>query len=405
MITQNYLSLIFHLTEAVFFAVSVIYFVALLPLLWYYVFGDKMELKFKNGKFRILMIADTQEGKSVSSDTMKLIVAGLDRSQPDLVVFSGDQIWGKRSFKGDKAVVRRVLGELVQPVIDRKIPFAVCFGNHDRQVGLSNAEQFEIYKTFDGFIGESDDGADGVGNHCFEIKDGDEIKYLLYTIDSHSNLKVGYDRVHDNQIEWYRKTRDRYESKLGSVVPSVVIQHIPVCEVFDLMHRVKFTKRGSVRGFRTHDGEYFMLTKGRVNPDGFMKESPADPQENGGEFAAMKEKGDVRGIYFGHDHNNSFHGDIDGIDVGYTQGCGFNVYGPGLDRGVRVIDLFSDGHLDTFDLRYKNIVGKKVDHPIKYAFLQLCPTNTFDAVMRVAKAMGVIAVLLVIVLIIMMLGA
>ena len=193
------------------------------------------------------MIADTQEGKSVSSDTMKLIVAGLDRSQPDLVAFSGDQIWGKRSFKGDKAVVRRVLGELVQPVIDRKIPFAVCFGNHDRQVGLSNAEQFEIYKTFDGFIGESDDGADGVGNHCFEIKDGDEIKYLLYTIDSHSNLKVGYDRVHDNQIEWYRKTRDRYESKLGSVVPSVVIQHIPVCEVFDLMHRVKFSKRGSVR--------------------------------------------------------------------------------------------------------------------------------------------------------------
>lgn len=358
-----------------------------------------MELKFKDGKFRILMIADTQEGNKVSSDTMNLINASLDRANPDLVVYSGDQIWGKHNFKGNRAEVKRVLSELTKPVADRGIPFAICFGNHDRQVGISNAEQFEIYKELDGFIGESDDGIDGVGNHCFEIKDGDEVKYLLYTIDSHSNLKIGYDNVHENQIEWYRATRDRYEEKMGKVIPSVVIQHIPVCEVFELLTQVKRTKRGSVRGFRTHDGEYFVLNRDRVNKDGFMKESPADPQVNSGEFSAMCEKGDVKGIYFGHDHNNSFNGDINGIDVGYTQGAGFNVYGPGKDRGVRVIDLKTDGTLETFDLRYKNLVGKRVDHPIKYAFLQMCPTNTFDAVVRVAKAFGFIAFVLVLILI------
>lgn len=361
-----------------------------------------MELKFKDGKFRILMIADTQEGSKVNSDTMKLIEASLDRSQPDLVVYSGDQIWGKRSFKGDANKVKEILGQLVQPVVDRKIPFAICFGNHDRQVGLTNAEQFEIYKSFEGFIGESDEGIDGVGNHCFEIKDGDEIKYLLYTIDSHSNLKVGYDCVHENQISWYRDTRDKYEKMLGSVVPSVVIQHIPVCEVFDLMTKVKRTTRGAVRGFRTHEGEYFVLKKDRVNKGAFMKESPADPQENSGEFSAMCEKGDVKGIYFGHDHNNSFNGDINGIDVGYTQGAGFNVYGPGKDRGTRVIDLFTDGHLETYDMRYKDIVGKSVDNPIKYIIMQLCPTNTFDAVTRIVKALAGIAVILVIALIITM---
>jgi hypothetical protein len=348
------------------------------------------------------MIADTQEGKNVSSDTLALINASLDRTQPDLVVFSGDQIWGKRSFKGDKKEVTRVLGELTAPVSDRDIPFAICFGNHDRQVGLSNEEQFEIYKTFKGFIGESVENIDGVGNYCYEISDGDDVKYLLYLIDSHSNLSVGYDNVHPNQIEWYKATRDKYEKELGHVVPSVVIQHIPVCEVFDLLNRVRGTKRGSVRGFRTHDGEYFVLNRDRVNDDGFMKESPADPQENSGEFSAMTEKGDVRGIYFGHDHNNSFHGDINGVDVGYTQGAGFNVYGPGKDRGVRVIDLNTDGTLETYDLRYKNIVGKSVDHPIKYALLQLCPTNTFDAITRVVKAFVTIAIILVIILILMM---
>ncbi len=373
----------------------------MIVVLCYYVFGDDMELRFNNGKFRILMIADTQEGKRVNSDTVKLIEASLERSQPDLVVYSGDQIWGYRSFKGNPDLVRQVLGALVKPVTDRKIPFAICFGNHDRQVGLSNEEQFEIYKSFDGFVGESDSSVDGVGNHCFEIKDGDDVKFLLYTIDSHSNLKVGYDCVHENQIEWYKNIRDSYEQKLGKVVPSVVIQHIPVCEVFELLTRVKRTVRGAVRGFRTHDGEYFVLKKDRVNKDAFMKESPADPQVNSGEFAAMCEKGDVKGIYFGHDHNNSFNGEINGVDVGYTQGAGFNVYGPGIDRGTRVIDLFTDGHIETYDMRYKDIVGKRVDNPIKYIIMQLCPTNTFDALTRITKAFVLIAVLLVLILIIL----
>lgn len=361
-----------------------------------------MSLEFKSGKFRILMIADTQEGKRVSSDTIKLINASLDEAKPDLVVYSGDQIWGYRSFKGNADEVKRVLGELTSPVSKRGIPFAVCFGNHDRQVGLSNEEQFEIYKQFDGFIGESVPNIDGVGNQCIEIKDNGEVKYLLYLIDSHSNLKIGYDCVHENQIEWYKTTRDSYEEKTGAVIPSVVIQHIPICEVFELLTQVKSTKRGAVRGFRTNDGEYYVLNPEKTGKDDFMLESPADPQVNSGEFSAMCEKGDVKGIYFGHDHNCSYHGEINGVDVGYTQGAGFNVYGPGLNRGTRVIDLFTDGSIKTFDLRYKNIVGKKPDNILKFALLQLAPTNFYDAVMRIAKAFAVIAVILVIILLLTM---
>lgn len=361
-----------------------------------------MKFNFNNGKFRILMIADTQEGNKVSPDTINLIESALERSQPDFVVYSGDQIWGQRNFKGNANEVERVLRELTLPVTERNIPFAVCFGNHDRQVGLGNEQQFEIYKKIKGFSGESAEGVDGVGNQCIEIVENDTVKYLLYLIDSHSNLKIGYDNVHKNQIDWYRSVRDQYENKIGSVVPSVVIQHIPVCEVFDLLNKVKRTKKGSVRGFRTHDGEYFVLNKNKVNSDGFMKESPADPQENSGEFDAFCEKGDVKGLYFGHDHNNSFHGDINGIDVGYTQGAGFNVYGPGLNRGVRVIDLFSDGKLETFDLRYVDIVGKKVIRPFKYALMQLCPTNFFDAVQRIAKAFAILAIVLILILLLTM---
>ena len=50
-------------------------------------------LSFKNETFKILQIADTQEGKKISPDTLDLINASLDREEPDLVVYSGDQIW------------------------------------------------------------------------------------------------------------------------------------------------------------------------------------------------------------------------------------------------------------------------------------------------------------------------
>lgn len=360
-------------------------------------------LSFKNDTFKIMQIADTQEGKRVSPDTINLITAALEREKPDLVVYSGDQIWGKSNFNGNRDTVKRVLSELTKPVRDRGIPFTICFGNHDRQVGLSNAEQLEIYKELDGFIGYSVEGIDGDANHCLEIGDEEGLKFLLYLIDSHSNLKIGYDNVHANQLEWYRQTRDKYEKEQGRLIPSIVIQHIPLCEVFELLTEAKRHTKGAVRGFRRHANKFYVLNRLKINSKGFMKESPADPQTNSGELAAFKEKGEVLGVYFGHDHNNSFNGEVDGIDLGYTQGAGFHVYGPGKDRGVRIIELDKSGKHSTYDVRYRDVVGSKVKEPFKYALYQIMPTNMFDALNRFIKflvCVGVIAEIIMIILLI-----
>ena len=66
-------------------------------------------LNFKNDTFKIMQIADTQEGARVSPDTLDLINAALERENPDLVVYSGDQIWGKANFKGNRDKVKDVL--------------------------------------------------------------------------------------------------------------------------------------------------------------------------------------------------------------------------------------------------------------------------------------------------------
>lgn len=352
-----------------------------------------MKLNFKNSEFKIMQIADTQEGAKVSPDTLCLINTAIEREKPDMIVYSGDQIWGKTSFNANAQKVERVLRELTYPAVSRNIPFAVCFGNHDRQVGLTNKEQFEIYKKIDCFIGEDTPGIDGCANQAIEIADENGPVFLLYLIDSHSSLKIGYDNVHQNQIDWYRSVRDSYEKRLGHVVPSIVIQHIPVPEVMELLLEVKKNVKGAQQGFRNHAGKWYILNSARVNKTGFMKESPADPMENSGEFDAMAEKGDVKGIYFGHDHNNSFNGTVRGIDLGYTQGAGFHVYGPGLDRGVRMINLKKDGTYNTYDLRYRDIVGKKVKEKLHFGVLQMMPTNMFDAVSRGVKIAAVLAAL------------
>ncbi len=125
-----------------------------------------------------------------------------------------------------------------------------------------------------------------------------------------------------------------------------------------------------------------------------------DHHENGGQFEAMAEKGDVKGIYFGHDHINSFNGNVRGIDVGYTQGAGFHIYGPGLDRGVRIISLKNDGTFITYDRRYRDLVGKKVKEKFRFAMYQIMPTNVYEAFYRVMKFFCVAAAITAVILLI-----
>lgn len=54
-----------------------------------------MTLRFNDdGTFRILQMADIQDGPQVNDDTIRLIEAAIREAKPDLVVFTGDQVRG-----------------------------------------------------------------------------------------------------------------------------------------------------------------------------------------------------------------------------------------------------------------------------------------------------------------------
>lgn len=339
-------------------------------------------LDFVKGKFKIMQIADTQEIPAVSPDTIKLISAALDAEKPDLVVFTGDQIKGYSSFflgeKGKKNV-EATIKALIKPIEDREIPFTMTFGNHDGEAALKNSEQFEIYKQSPMFVYADPAAEDDKGTFCLNISD----KFLVYLFDTHSKAEGGgYSGINETQLEWYRKTRDSYENPL----PSLAFQHIPTPEFFDVIKRVKRFTKGCVRAYGDHKNEFYALDPQSSGLRDFMGESPAAPFKNSGQVNAFLEKGEVLGLFVGHDHNNSFVANYKGIDLGYTQGAGFNVYGPGLKRGVRIFEIEECGKYETRTVTFGELCGKEVKNKAKFAVYTYAPTNVSQVVTAVKEA-------------------
>ena len=116
-----------------------------------------------------------------------------------------------------------------------------------------------------------------------------------------------------------------------------------------------------------------------------MGESPAAPFTNSGEVDAFLEKGEVLGLYVGHDHNNSFVVNYKGIDLGYTQGAGFNVYGPGFKRGVRIFEVDECGKYETRTVTFGELCGKEVKNKPLFALYSYAPTNVSQVVTAVKE--------------------
>lgn len=355
-------------------------------------------LRFNNGTFKIMQIADVQESAVPNPDTIKLIHLAVEREKPDLVIFTGDQIKGySTSFKKNpRQKIENLLFQVTEPLREYNIPFAVTFGNHDRDSGVPNKEQMEIYRKLDSFVNPDSRNQNDPGTYSLLIKDSEGKKdiFCLYIIDSNAKDENGnYAPVTKEQIEWYKHERDRIESVSNGCLPSLVFQHIPLPEYYKAIRKCSYFTKGRVEAFGSHKNEFYKLFDDSVADGGFMLESPATPEINNGEFDAFKEKGDVLGVYVGHDHNNSFVKKVDGIDLGYTQGAGFSTYGPGGNRGVRIFELNEEvpAQYHTYTVTMNDLCDYKAAKPLGEFILSHAPSSVAQ-VKSTAKRLAVSAI-------------
>lgn len=307
-------------------------------------FAQKSELKFsKDGKFKIVQFTDVhfKYGNPASNEALERIAQVLDEEKPDLVIFTGDVVYSKPADK----CLQQVLGE----VSKRNLPFVYTFGNHDDEHGMTRQQLYDIIHKVPGNL-LPDRGTALSPDYVLTVKassDANKDAAVLYCMDSRSYSPLkdvdGYAWFTFDQVNWYRQQSAAYTAKNGGKpVPALAFFHIPLPEY----NEASASERAILRGTR-------------------MEEACA-PKINTGMFAAMKESGDVMGMFVGHDHDNDYAVMWKGILLAYGRFTGGNTEYNHLPNGARIIVLDEGARTFTTWIRQKDGVVDKTFYPASY---------------------------------------
>ncbi|KAH8592611.1 Metallo-dependent phosphatase-like protein [Bisporella sp. PMI_857] len=262
----------------------------------------------EDGKFKIVQISDTHmvTGVGVCKDaidaygkhlpeseadplTVDFIGKILDVENPDLVILTGDQL------HHDISDSQSALFKAVAPIIERSIPFAAVFGNHDSEGihALSRTAQMSILQDLPFSLCESGpEQVDGIGNFYLQVlapAPSQIPSSTLYFLDSHSQIpskifNPDYDPIKQSQIDWFMNTSQAQRTARESgdnnnrFHLSLAFLHIPLPEFGD--------PHLSIR-------------------NGHRREPTEGPSFNSHFYDALV-KGGISALGCGHDHVNDF---------------------------------------------------------------------------------------------------
>lgn len=312
--------------------------------------NTETKLQFNpNGKYKIVQFNDTQDDERIDSRTVQLMEKILDPEKPDFVVINGDVI---TSGCDTPLEVKQAINNVAQPMEQRGIKWAITYGNHDEdstpKSGLDENDMLNIYMSYK--YNQNKPGVKnitGTGNMNLLIRDskGHKAAFNLWLMDSGRYAPKtiagqdfkGYptwDWLRFDQVNWYYETSKQLENQFTRKIPSLVFIHIPLWE-----HRYMWFASVDERTEANH-----ALAVQKHQIVGERNEDECPGPINSGLFTAMLARGDVKGVFCGHDHVNTYMGNYYGILLGYAGNTGFGTYGLGGDdrnrlRGARVFNL------------------------------------------------------------------
>lgn len=305
---------------------------------------DDGKLHFRSdGTFRILQIADPQDGTEPSEDMLNLIRLSIAQTDPDLIVMTGDNVnddyFKKLDYDEALAGVTTAVDLMLQPIVESGIPFAVVMGNNDYLSTVTADDFMKIYSKYDTCI--IDDEVEDDDRFCYNIEiaasDSDKTAFNIWMMDTGSRDYRG-NNINKEQLKWYKsECKALAKANGGEVVPSIAFQHMAVSEISYLFERCSADDEGAVE----KKGTYW-----RLNTDvaqgcaGVISNVPGYTSK---EFKAWQKNGDVVAAFFGHTHYNSLVGEYEGITLSQTAGAMFAKHDP---HGVRLIVLNEENPTD-----------------------------------------------------------
>ncbi|CAA6670355.1 unnamed protein product [Spirodela intermedia] len=240
--------------------------------------------------------------------------------KPDLIVFSGDNIFGSST----RDAAESLFGAF-RPAMVAKLPWAAILGNHDQESTMTRAELMAFISLMDYSLSR----IDGFGNYNLTVHGAAGSPLVnssllnLYLLDSGDRAVVGgrrtYGWIKESQLHWLRAVSEELQGSSPVPAPALAFFHIPIPEVRELW-------------FRKILGQY--------------QEAVACSSVNSGVLKTLASMGDVKAVFAGHDHLNDFCGEIGGVMLCYGGGFGYHGYGKaGWPRRARMIqsELRKDG--------------------------------------------------------------
>ena len=127
-------------------------------------YAQNSVLKFNSDKkFKIVQFTDVHwiAGNPASDIAGERMNEVLDAEKPDLVIYTGDLVFGPPAREG--------FLKALEPVLKRNLPFAVTFGNHDDEQGMTREQLLELMKSLPGNLSTTTPGVSGVTNYILPI--------------------------------------------------------------------------------------------------------------------------------------------------------------------------------------------------------------------------------------------
>ncbi|WLF77514.1 Phosphatase dcr2 [Lodderomyces elongisporus] len=275
-------------------------------------------LKINGDQFKILQVADlhfsTGYGKCLEpqppssaigckadSRTLKFINHVLDVEKPDMVVLTGDQVFGSTSPDSETSAFKAL-----SPYIERKIPFAIVMGNHDAEGSLGAKEMMGLYANMPYSVAAmGPEEIDGFGNYVVSVqgKTSTSVALSFYFVDSHaysSNPKVypGYDWIKPNQLMYMKEEGAALRDGIAE------FEKETVKEVDQETKKEKKKNRThlSMAFFHIPIPEFKNFNQPMT---GEHREGVTAPRYNTGARDVFQELG-VKAIGIGHDHCNDY---------------------------------------------------------------------------------------------------
>ena len=265
----------------------------------------------------------------------RFIDDGIKRAKPELIIITGDIIYGEFDDSGENLL------SFIRFMESKKIPWAPVFGNHDNESkkgALWQCEQFEKAEHCLFKRGE----VTGNGNYSIGISVAGKLARVIYMLDSNGCTQAyryfwycdNYpdynegekvkteDGFGEDQVKWLASSAEMVDDAEGRKVPKFACFHIPVDNIAGYAF-----KKGYISDEHDAKNEEFNIGKTVDAKDGDfgLKAEKLSGFHYDGIMDILKKAG-IDGVFVGHQHNINASILCDGIRFTFGLKTGLHDY-------------------------------------------------------------------------------